>query len=163
MLRDLVTAVRQNHALEHATIHLLSRRNPGVRLAGRSSPSGFAILGSLDTEEVADAAAEAMARLQGGEAHLAVHPSCGTNVVVTGVLVGLAAFAAGSAGSRSRWERLPQVLLAATVAALVAQPLGLVTQERITTTPDVHGVYLSAISRKVQGRLVVHTLAVGRR
>jgi hypothetical protein len=163
MLRDLITSVRQSHALEHATIHLLSRRNPGVRLAGRSSPSGFAIVGSLSTEEVADAAAEALARLQGGEAHLAVHPSCGTNVVVTGVLVGLAAFAAGFAGPRSRWERLPQVLLAATVAALVAQPLGLATQERITTTPDVHGVYLSAISRREQGRLVVHRLALGRR
>ena len=162
MLRDLITAIRQNHALEHATMHLLSRRSPSARLVGRSSPSGFTIFGAVSTEDVADAATEAMARLQQGEAQLAVHPNCGTNVVVTGVLVGLAAFSVGLGDSRSRWERLPLVLLIATLAAMVAQPLARLTQERITTTPAVQGVYLSGISRKEQGGLVLHRLTVGR-
>jgi hypothetical protein len=163
MLRDLVASIRQNHALEHATIHVLSRRNPGVRLAGRSSPSGYTILGEISTEEVADAAAEGMARLKRGEAHLAFHPNCGTNVVVTGVLVGLAAFTAGLGGPRSRWERLPQVLLAATLAALAAPHLARITQERVTTSTSVQGVYLAGIRRRKQGPFVVHSLTVGRR
>ena len=39
----LGSAVRQNHALEHATIVLLSRKFPDVRMAGISfAPAGFA-------------------------------------------------------------------------------------------------------------------------
>jgi hypothetical protein len=34
-------AVKQNHALEHATIVLLSKKFPDVRLAGISFASGF--------------------------------------------------------------------------------------------------------------------------
>jgi hypothetical protein len=85
---DLIRAVRQNHALEHATIHVLSWRNPQTRIVGRSTPSGFFVYGPLDTQEVASAASEALARLQQGEAHLALHPRCGTNLVVTSVLAG---------------------------------------------------------------------------
>jgi hypothetical protein len=160
MLRELIFSIRQNHALEHATIHILSRRNPGIRLAGRSSPSGFSIYGAVATEDVAGAAAEALMRLQRGEANLAIHPNCGTNVVVTGLLVGSAGFAAGVGRSRSRWERLPLALLAATLAAIVAQPLAHLTQQRITTTPAQDGVRLAGIRRQVQGGLVVHRLRV---
>jgi len=45
---------------------------------------------------------------------------------------------------------------------MVAQPLARLTQEHITTTPAVQGVYLSGISRKEQGGLVLHRLTVGR-
>ena len=45
-------AVKQNHALEHATIVLLSKKYPEVRLAGVSSALGFFVFGDLPTEAI---------------------------------------------------------------------------------------------------------------
>jgi hypothetical protein len=160
---NLANVIRQNHALEHATIHVLSRRNPYQRLMGRSTPGGFFIYGAFDTQEVADAASEALSRLQMGEAHLAVHPRCGTNLAVTGVLAGTAAFSATLGRPRSKLDRLPLALMAATIGALVAQPLAHRIQERVTTTPEVEGVYIENVIRHEQGKMIVHRVVVGRR
>jgi hypothetical protein len=159
---NLVNAVRQNHALEHATIHVLSRRNPYLRIMGRSTPAGFYIYGALDTQEVADCAAEALSRLQQGEAHLAVHPRCGTNLAVTGVLAGTAAFGATLGHARSKLDRLPLAVMAATLGAIVAQPLAQRVQEQITTTPEVDGLYIDNVVRQEQGKVVIHKVVVGR-
>jgi hypothetical protein len=159
---DIANTVRQNHALEHATIHVLSRRHPYLRMAGRSALSGFFIFGPLSSHEVASAASEALARLQQGEAYLAVHPRCGTHLAVTGVLAGTAAFAATLGRPRSKIDRLPLALTAATLAAIVAQPLAHRIQENITTTADVEGLYIAGVLRHEQGRIVTHKVAVGR-
>ena len=159
---DVLHKVRQNHALEHATMHVLSRRNPYVRLAGRSTFSGYLIYGSVDTQEVADAASEALIRLQQGESHLAVHPRCGTNLAITSVLAGTAAFGATLGHPRSKFDRLPLALTAATLAAILAQPLAHTIQENITTTPEVDGLFLTSITRQERGRIVAHKIVVGR-
>jgi hypothetical protein len=155
--------VRQNHALEHATIHVLSRRNPYLRVMGRSTPAGFFIYGATDTQEVADSAAEALSRLQQGEAHLAVHPRCGTNLAVTGVLAGTAAFSATLGHPRSKLDRLPLAIMAATIGAIVAQPLAHKVQEQITTTPEVEGVYIEGVTRHEQGKMIFHEITTGRK
>lgn len=157
-----VHSARQNHALEHATVHVLSRANPYVRIMGRSTDSGFFIYGGVSTQELANAATEALARLQQGENHLAIHPRCGTNIAVTGLLSGLAAFGATLGRPRSRWERLPIALTAATVAAIFAQPLAQMAQERVTTSTDVEGLYIANITRQEHASYVVHKVAVGR-
>lgn len=159
---EAAQGVRQNHALEHATIHVLSRRNPYTRIVGRSTLTGFLIYGSLATQEVAGAASEALARLQQGEAYLAVHPRCGTNLVVTSVMAGTAAFGASLGRSRSKLDRLPLALMAATVAAIVAQPLGHRIQEVVTTSPEVDGLHIASVTRQERGALVVHKVVVGR-
>jgi hypothetical protein len=159
---DTANAVRQNHALEHATIHVLSRRYPDLRLAGRSTIAGFFIFGSLGTHEVASAVSEALARLQQGETHLAVHPRCGTQLAVTGLLAGTAAFGATLGRPRSKIDRLPVAVMAATLAAIVAQPLALRIQEQITTTPDVEGLYIADVVRIEQGRFILHKVVIGR-
>ncbi len=159
---DLANTVRQNHALEHATIHVLSWRNPQVRIVGRSTPSGFLIYGPLDTQEVAGAASEALARLQQGEAQLAVHPRCGTNLAVTSLLAGTAAFGATLGRPRSKIDRLPLALMAATAATLIAQPLAYRIQEFVTTTPEVEDVYIANVIRREHGKLVVHKVETGR-
>ncbi len=74
----LIDRVRRNHALEHATIHVLSRRYRDLHVMGRSTPNGFILYGDLPTDAVYEAAQEALERLRAGERHLAVHPACGT-------------------------------------------------------------------------------------
>jgi len=157
-----IAAIRQNHALEHATIHVLTQRNPYLHLVGRTTPRGFLIYGDVETELVAEAASEALARLQAGETGLAVHPRCGTNIATAGVLAGLSAFAVASVRSKSRLARLPQILLATTVAIIVAQPLGLILQEYLTTSPRVEGVRIEKIIRQQLGKIVMHRVELGR-
>lgn len=159
---DLPKMVRQNHALEHATIHVLSRRNPYQPMAGRSTHLGFYIYGSLETQEVASAASEALVRLQQGEDYLAVHPRCGTNLALTSVMAGTAAFVATLGRPRSKLDRLPLALMAATVGALIARPLGDRVQELITTTPELEGVYIADVTRQERGRLISHKVTTGR-
>jgi hypothetical protein len=151
---------RRNHALEHATIHVLSQHDQTLRLVGRSSPSGFHIYGQVDTEVLASAVSEALIRLQSGEVELAVHPRCGTNLAATGVLAGLAAFAVMSGRSRSRFEKLPTVITVTTLAVLVAQPLGNLIQSKITTTPDVAQLRIEGISRQERGGVLTHHVKI---
>jgi hypothetical protein len=161
-IRESVNAVRQNHALEHATIHVLGRHNPYLGVMGRSTLSGFFIYGPLSTQEVASAASEALARLQQGESHLAVHPRCGTNLAVTGVLAGTAAFGATLGRPRSKIDRLPLAIAAATLAAIVARPLAQRVQEQVTTTPDVQDLFIASITRQEQGKIIAHKVVIGR-
>ncbi len=134
----LVGNTRRNHALEHATIHILSERFPRRAMAGHSNPSGFFLLGDLPTEQVREAVTEALARLQNGESHLAIHEGCGTNYVVTGGLAALFAFVgmSGTRSNRERAERIPMVMLLSILAFIFGQALGPALQKNITTQPD---------------------------
>ncbi|MBI3740233.1 MAG: hypothetical protein HY257_00560, partial [Chloroflexi bacterium] len=69
-----ISIVRRNHGIEHATVHILTARHPNLSLIGRADAQGFFIYGAVKTEELKTAAREAIARLQNGEANLAVHP-----------------------------------------------------------------------------------------
>lgn len=159
ILKMWVIQARKNHALEHATIHVLSERWPNLQLMGRTTPWGFYLYGSVSTEAVRNAVAEAMIRLRRGEYQLAVHPRCGTNLVTAGVLTGLASFAVMlPSGRRSRLLRLPEVLFASLIALLLAQPAGRWIQERLTTDPDVHNLAVTDISRRLMGNTVVHRI-----
>jgi hypothetical protein len=128
-------AVRQNHALEHATIVLLSRQFPQIRLAGVSFAAGFFVFGDLPTSAILPAATEALHALRTTSPELAIHERCGTNLVVTSVLTGLTALLV--ARLRRPYGTLSNVILATTVALIVSRPLGLTVQRHVTTqTPN---------------------------
>ncbi len=128
-------AVKQNHALEHATIVLLSRQHPDVRLAGISFAAGFFVFGDLPTEAIRPAAEEALNLLRTTSPELAIHERCGTNLAVTGILAGLAAMVVGR--MRRPYNGLNNMILATTAALILGRPLGLQVQRYITTqTPN---------------------------
>ena len=142
---DVLASVRRNHALEHATIAvLLGKVGPNTRLVGRATTDGFYIYGSVPTEKIRESAAEALARLKAGESQLAVSPLCGTNLAVAGILAGLASLVA--LGNRSRWERAPNVLMAAVVAVVGAQPLGRLEQRYVTTSAEVQDLEIVEVT-----------------
>ncbi len=151
--------IRRNHGLEHATLNVLSQRYPRQGMAGHSNISGFLILGDVSTEDLQAAIEEALARLQKGERGLALHPNCGTNFVTTGVLSGLAgALAMFGAGKRVRdkLERLPLAMVLATLTLILTQPLGLLVQERITTSGEPGGLRVVEIIPTRRGRFKAH-------
>ncbi|MBI1885030.1 MAG: hypothetical protein HYS09_01735 [Chloroflexi bacterium] len=144
MIRRIIDSIRRNHALEHATISiLLTRLGQHIRVMGRAAPDGFYIYGNISTERIAESAHEGLARLQRGEAHLAVSPLCGTNLAVAGILAGLASVLA--VGSRNRLEKVPNAITAAMLAVLAAQPLGRLVQKYVTTSPHLDGMEIVSI------------------
>jgi hypothetical protein len=154
-----LSKIRRHHALEHATIRILNRRLPTVQLAGLSAPKGFYVYGDVPTPEIRSALTEALARLSRGERHLAIHPHCGTNLVTAGTLAGLMAFLSMLPGDqRSRRTRLPLVLLLSTLAMLLAQPLGLVVQQRVTTEPNLGNLSIDRIEKGMIGQTPVHRI-----
>lgn len=153
---SIIERIRRNHATEHATIHVLSSRVPSLAVAGRADHKGFFLYGNVPTETIRTAVQDALNRLQAGEAQLAVHPRCGTNLAVAGLLAGLSSLVATAGRPQSLLDRLPRMLLATTVAVLAAQPLGPVIQQKVTTSPNLDGVKITGISRQKLGRVTVH-------
>jgi hypothetical protein len=150
----LISETRRNHALEHATLNLLSGRFPDRPLAGHSNPTGFFLIGEVPTEYVRDAVTEALVRLQNGESYLAIHQGCGTNYIASGILAGVFAFLgmSGTRNNRERLERLPLVILLSSLAFMIGQPLGPALQNGITTQPepgDLSIVEVYPVSNKV--------------
>ncbi len=138
--------VRQNHALEHATFTILADRNPTFSGSARSFSDGFIVFADVDLGELRRCADEALSRLQAGEAELAIHPNCGTNLAVgislvtVGTLLGMASnhtrtrVAAAAASSFAGWA--------------AARPVGEYMQRHFTTLPDLKGVRITEIYRR---------------
>jgi hypothetical protein len=144
----LVRRTRRNHGLEHATITILSQRVKNLRMAGRSSDSGFILLGEAPTEQIESAVRDALRRMKAGEHGLAVHPNCGTNLVTTGLMASLAAMIGLSGASRrDAWNRLPTVMVLVMLALIFSQPLGLSLQKYITTDGDPADLEVLTIQR----------------
>ena len=154
-----ISRTRRNHGLEHAALKVLNQKYPHLKLAGMSSPHGFTIVGEVTAEDVADAAIEALKRLRAGEADLAVHPNCGTNFAVPGAFAGLAAWLGTLRSGKSfkqKLERLPFVMVLATVALVLTQPLGPKIQKRITTSGNPQGLELDRVETTVRAGVKMH-------
>jgi hypothetical protein len=154
----IVSRIRRNHGLEHATINILTALFPHQPLAGYSYPGGFFILGDIPTNYLRDAAVQALVRMENGERFLAIHPNCGTNYAVSGFVVGALAWLgmAGAKNKRDKVERLPLILTLATLGLIASQPLGQMVQERITTSGDPQGLSIVDVFPIRFGRLSIH-------
>ncbi len=141
MILDLpyILETRRNHALEHATIHLLSHNFPGQRMAGHSNPTGFFLLGDLQTQDIWTAVTEAHTRLNTGESGLAIHPGCGTNLATTALLSATFAWAPLRGTKSTLWRLLliPLALIFALLGYQLSRPLGPWLQKYITTEADL--------------------------
>lgn len=155
----IISRIRRNHGLEHATLQVLSKEYPRLSMAGYSYPGGFWLVGDLPTETIQTAVEDALARLKNGEQYLAIHPGCGTNYLTTGVLAvlagGLSMLGAGKR-FRDKLERLPLAFLLATLGVIISQPLGRILQERLTTDGNPGSLQVVEIMRFEQGRMVMY-------
>ena len=138
--------IRQNHALEHATITILSRLIPTLSVSARSSSEGFIIFGDVDLGLLRQALDEALRRLQDGEAELAIHPNCGTNLAVGVSLITIGTLL-GMASSQTR-TRVTTAAVSSLAGWMAARPLGEYVQRHFTTLPDLTGVRVTDIKRR---------------
>ncbi|MGH8001471.1 MAG: DUF6391 domain-containing protein, partial [Brasilonema sp.] len=145
-----ILMLRQVHALEHATVWVLSASKNVQASTGRPRPSNFQVdnelLGGLSTERgfylygevnVSDlrrAVTLALHRLTNGEWDLAVHPRCGTNASVAmlltaGLVVGMHLLL-----PRGPIEQLIGMGVATATVAELAPDIGALAQRYLTTS-----------------------------
>src|SRR5260221_4387309 len=130
--------IRQNHALEHATMTVLSGMVPDLSISARSSSTGFIIFGNVDLGLLRRALDEALRRLQAGEASLAIHPNCGTNLAV-GVSLMTIGTMLGMTSSRMR-TRVTSTVAASLAGVVGGRPLGEFVQKHLTDLPGSRAV-----------------------
>ena len=132
-------ATRRNHALEHASLHILARKYKDQNMAGHSNPTGFFLFGDMSLEDIRNAINEAMTRLRAGESGLAIHPGCGTNLAASTLVPAAFAWAPFQGARSLRWRLLliPVALMFAVFGYLLSKPLGPWLQRNVTTEADL--------------------------
>ncbi|MEG4576183.1 DUF6391 domain-containing protein [Microcoleus sp. N3A4] len=138
-LKEVLT-LRQVHALEHATVWVLSQsggtataRADNELLGGMSTDQGFYLYGRVNTSQLRDAVQSALYRIASGEWDLAVHPRCGTNLSVAMLLTAGLAVGINLALPRGPILQLLGLGAAAAAAAQLAPDLGALAQRYVTT------------------------------
>lgn len=135
----IISLVRRNHGLEHATLNLLVKKVPGVPFSGHSDQKGFWVIGNVSTDLLLETVQEALKRMKNGEHSLAVHANCGTNFVTAGLLAGTLAWLGtlGTANNfKKKLDRWPLLVMLITGALIVAQPLGPKVQAKVTASGE---------------------------
>ncbi len=153
-LSALVRRTRQHHAIEHAALQLLAQRVPNRRMVGLSDPLGFTVFGALTEAQVQAAVSDAMLRLQAGEASLAIHPHCGTNLATSGLLVALATSVARLGGKREPFSQFARTMLFAMPALVASEPLGIYLQ-RYTTLAQIGDRWMVGVRAQKIGPLTI--------
>jgi hypothetical protein len=139
--------IRQVHALEHATVWMLSDAVNSKKtklstsylsadnetIGGLSTEKGFYLYGEINPLKLRRAVNLALIRLQQGEWNLALHPRCGTNSSVAAMLTAGMAVTAHFALPRSPFHQIMGMGLAAITANYLAPDLGIYVQKYITT------------------------------
>ncbi len=141
-------ATRRNHALEHATLHILARKYKDQNMGGHSNPTGFFLFGDMSMDDIRNAINEAMTRLRAGESGLAIHPGCGTNLAASTLLPATFAWAPFQGVRSIRWRLLliPVALMFAVFGYLLSKPLGPWLQRNVTTEADLGEMQVMDIS-----------------
>ena len=151
MIQDTVRQVRRNHALEHATVTLMLEQGVRGPLGGYSTPWGYFIIGKLTTDQLALIVSEALHSLKSGQSEMAISPHCGTNMAVAALISGTLTRIILGKRKQGRWKRLPLVLGAVVVGALLSRPVGNLIQKRFTTLSELDGLEVVSIQKAWPG------------
>jgi hypothetical protein len=139
----------------------LHARYPHRAFAGHSDSGGFWILGEITAPQLTEVVKDALEQLQQGKQGLAFHDNCGTNLLTSGALAGLAG-ALGLIGTsdqpRRKWERIPLIITLATIALIISRPLGRYLQEHVTTDGNPGSLQILKVVTHQQGQMTAHRI-----
>lgn len=144
--------VRRNHAIEHATVHVLEELYGAKMVDGCATTEGFRIRAAVDPVLIFDAAREGLSRLQRGDGALAINRRCATALLVSYFAVG------GSLVSLllTTHNVSPLNLALVLILTVAATPkISRVVQRFLTTSLDVKGMSIGGVE------LVAPTLMMG--
>jgi len=136
--------VRRVHSLEHATVNVLEEwLGPLPGVGGLATCDGFYLWGAegIDLGTLMRAAQTGLWRMKRGETGLALHPRCGTSLIVGRFLFAvvflMVLFTLG-------YFTFSGVLLAILVSWILGRPLGMLVERYLTTSPMVQGMELAS-------------------
>lgn len=160
-----ILMLRQVHALEHATVWVLSNSGASAAvdsagttrdnelLGGMSTEHGFYLYGQVNATDLRRAVRIALQRITSGEWNLAVHPRCGTNLSVSMMLTFGLALGMHLILPRGPIEQLVALGVAATAASQIAPNAGAIAQKYLTTAiPFNLAIADISFTRDVWGR-----------
>jgi len=139
--------LRRNHALEHATLHVLTERHGQPQLNGVAVQAGFIVRGLVNPKHVVAAAAEGLERLRAGETSLAYHPRCGTSLGTADLLTWLILVILLAMTGRLTWIGLGGGMA---IAVFGGPVLGRWVQRHLTTSVDLSNSAIAGMT--VQAR-----------
>lgn len=130
--------LRQVHALEHATVWVLSSLNKNQAqddqtIGGLSTEQGFFLYGKINPLQLKKAVQLALTRLQKGEWNLALHPRCGTNASVATLLTAGTILTTHLILPKEPLTQLFGLGLASLAANYFAPEIGMSVQRYLTT------------------------------
>jgi hypothetical protein len=142
-----ILMLRQVHALEHATVWILSEntasphqnphftptRTDNETLGGLSTEKGFYLYGEVPLQQLQRGVITALHRFRAGEWDLAVHPRCGTNVSVALLLSAGLTLSSHLLLPKDPISQLLGMGLGMSVASSVAPDVGEWAQKYLTT------------------------------
>ena len=160
LMLGLLREIRSQHGREHATVAVLLERGISPPLAGNATPGGFLVYSRASTEDVREAAEEALRRLQSGQHGLAVSPYCGTNILVA-ALIALIVTSVLRGRSKSVMKGMSSMMLGIMVALTFRRRVGELVQEHLTTLPDSDGVSVRKVKCLRIGGMTVHWVGTG--
>ncbi|MDJ0536175.1 MAG: DUF6391 domain-containing protein [Xenococcaceae cyanobacterium MO_207.B15] len=138
-LKDFLM-LRQVHALEHATVWVLSSLDKSKTptednetIGGLSTEKGFFLYGDINPLKLRQAVRIALTRLQRGDWDLALHPRCGTNSSVAIALTTGMVVTTHLLLPREPIGQLLGMSLATMTASYFAPEIGMSVQKYITT------------------------------
>lgn len=139
--------LRRNHAIEHATLNVLTERHGVPQLNGVAVQGGFVVRGRVNPKHILAASIEGLARLQAGETSLAFHPRCGTSLGTADLLTWIVLLVL-----LAMTGRLTVVGMAGglALAAFGGPLLGRWVQQHLTTSRDLSPATIAGIT--VQAR-----------
>jgi hypothetical protein len=125
--------MRQNHALEHATINVIRQRFRQSGITGMPAKDGFHIRGRVTPDTVVSATQEALRRLKRGERELAFSRNCPTSLVSTQVVLTIVFLAI----VLTIWREFtaPPFLIALLGGALLGPPVSPYLQRLLLVAP----------------------------
>lgn len=153
-----IRRIRRNHALEHATAHMLAKRVPNLKVSGRASVDGFALLCDVPQEKIEESVHEAIRRMKQGEAKWALHPNCGTNLVATSFLTTSAGAIGLSGDKKPIGDKFSRTMILMIFALMFSPAFGTQLQKHFTTKGDLGDLEFVDITRKeiiILGRKIV--------
>lgn len=150
--------LRQVHALEHATVWVLSnlenkQNRDNTSIGGLATEQGFFLYGKINLLLLHKAVKIALQRLQEGEWDLALHPRCGTNAAVSAAMTSTAMLAAHVVLPKNLVSQTLGLGLTGLACHYLAPEIGMSVQKYLTTSIPFN-LKIQEISREIdqQGR-----------
>ncbi len=136
--------LRQNHSLEHATVNVIEEEIGRTNISGFAVKDGFKLfcIADMPPEFVYQAAQVGLARLKSGEHNLAIHPRCGSSLLMTHFLFSVLVIAVFVG---INYLKPFYIITALVVINLLSRPLGALTQKYITTSPKVNDIVITEL------------------